>query len=80
VVDDETEWAQVSACVGAPFCARARIDTTEVAEALVTAGGPLPRTHVSGCERRCGAPTGEHRDLVAPTLAEALTASEASTA
>jgi len=72
VVDDETAWAQVSACVGAPFCARARIDTTEIAEALVATGGPLPRTHVSGCERRCGAPTGSHRDLVAPTLIDAL--------
>ena len=72
VVDDETAWAQVSACVGAPFCARARIDTTEIATALAAAGGPLLRTHVSGCERRCGAPTGDHRDLVAPTLAEAL--------
>ena len=72
VTDDDTAWAQVSACVGAPFCSRARIDTTEIAEALVAAGGPLPRTHVSGCERRCGAPTGDHRDLVAPTVAEAL--------
>ncbi|HEY5788560.1 MAG TPA: precorrin-3B synthase [Microlunatus sp.] len=72
VIDDDTAWAQVSACVGAPFCARARIDTTEVALALVAAGGPLARTHVSGCERRCGAPTGNHRDLVAPSLAEAL--------
>lgn len=73
VVDDDTAWAQVSACVGAPFCARARIDTTEIAEALVAVGGSLPRTHVSGCERRCGAPTGDHRDLVAPSMAEALT-------
>ena len=73
VVDDDTAWAQVSACVGAPFCARARIDTTEIAEALVALGGSLPRTHVSGCERRCGAPTGDHRDLVAPSMAEALT-------
>ncbi len=73
VVEDDTAWAQVSACVGAPFCARARIDTTEIAEALVAVGGSLPRTHVSGCERRCGAPTGDHRDLVAPSMAEALT-------
>ena len=26
------------------------------------------RTHLSGCERRCGAPTGPHADLVAPFL------------
>ena len=67
MVDDDTAWAQVSACVGAPFCARARIDTTAIATALVPPAAPLPRTHVSGCERRCGAPTGDHVDLVAPT-------------
>ncbi|HEY5980320.1 MAG TPA: precorrin-3B synthase [Microlunatus sp.] len=74
VIDDDTAWAQVSACVGGPFCTRARIDTTEIATALVSAGGRVPRTHVSGCERRCGAPTGGHVDLVAPTLAGALRA------
>jgi precorrin-3B synthase len=72
VVDDEGAWAQLSACVGAPGCARSRVDTTALAAALVGLDGALPRTHLSGCERRCGAPTGDHVDLVAPTLAEAV--------
>ena len=74
VVDDDSPWSQLSACVGAPFCGKARIDTTEVAEALVAEGRPLPRTHLSGCERRCGAPAVDHVDLVAPTVAEAAAA------
>ena len=74
VVDDEGAWSQLSACVGAPGCARSRVDTTALASALVGRGSPLPRTHLSGCERRCGAPTGDHLDLVAPTLAEAVRA------
>ena len=28
--------------------------------------------HISGCERRCGAPAGEHLDLVAPQPDDAL--------
>jgi precorrin-3B synthase len=74
VVDDEGAWSQLSACVGAPGCARSRIDTAALAADLVRQSADLPRTHLSGCERRCGAPTGDHVDLVAPTLAEAVRA------
>ena len=46
---------------------RGRMSTTRAyATALAQSGSPLPRTHISGCERRCGAPTGDHQDLVAP--------------
>jgi precorrin-3B synthase len=72
VTEERSAWAQLSACVGAPYCAKARIDTSRVAEALAASGVELSRTHVSGCERRCGAPTGAHVDLVAPTCSEAL--------
>jgi precorrin-3B synthase len=34
---------------------------------LAEFGHALSRTHISGCERRCGAPAGAHHDLVAPT-------------
>jgi precorrin-3B synthase len=80
VVDEDSVWAQLSACVGAPFCTRAQIDTTAMAAALVASGDDLPRTHLSGCERRCGAPTAEHVDLVAPTLTEALRATRSEVA
>lgn len=74
VVDDEGAWSQLSACVGAPGCARSRADTAALAAALAHGATDLPRTHLSGCERRCGAPTGDHVDLVAPTFAEAVRA------
>ena len=74
VVDDEGAWSQLSACVGAPGCARSRVDTAALAADLVRRDADLPRTHLSGCERRCGAPTGDHVDLVAPTFAEAVRA------
>lgn len=72
VVDDTSTWANISACVGAPACGRARVDTKAVAELLVGSRVPLRRLHISGCERRCGAPTGEHLDLVAPQSDDAL--------
>ena len=75
VTDPDNAWNLVSACVGSPWCANGRADTRTLAGQLVRAGGPAVRTHLSGCERRCGAPTGPHTDLVAPTridLAELL--------
>lgn len=67
VTEPEDAWSLVSACVGAPWCSSGRADTRALAAQLVAAGGPGRRTHLSGCERRCGAPTGPHADLVAPT-------------
>jgi precorrin-3B synthase len=75
VTDPEDAWNLVSACVGAPWCANGRADTQTLAAQLVAAGGPGRRTHLSGCERRCGAPAEPYADLVAPTrvdLAELL--------
>lgn len=66
ITDDDSVWTLLSACVGAPWCASGRADTQRWAMDLAASGGDLPRTHLSGCERRCGAPTGAYRDLVAP--------------
>ena len=77
VTEPDHAWSLVSACVGAPWCSSGRADTQALAAQLVAAGGPGVRTHLSGCERRCGAPAGPHADLVAPTrvdLAELLLA------
>jgi precorrin-3B synthase len=73
VDDPASHWSAISACVGAPSCASSLINTRAHATAMVQSGSPLPRTHISGCERRCGAPTGDYRDLVAPRDAELLT-------
>lgn len=74
VGDDDSAWTMISACVGAPWCGNGRIDTRVLATTLVSQGPGGPRTHVSGCEHRCGAPAGDHLDLVAPTEADALRA------
>ena len=62
--------AEVSACAGRPGCAKALADVRADALAWlshVSSGADLPggRVHVSGCERRCGAPRGPHVDAVA---------------
>ena len=64
-VDDDSVWTMITACVGAPWCANGRADTQTWAAGLAAAGTSV-RTHLSGCERRCGAPTEPHLDLVAP--------------
>ena len=46
----------VSACAGAGSCAAGRADTRAAALALM-ARRPLARVHLSGCEKRCGAPS-----------------------
>ena len=72
IVEDGSPWSMISACVGAPYCASGRIETLSLARRLARAAATLPRTHLSGCERRCGAPNHDHLDLVAPTEAEAF--------
>lgn len=67
VADPTSPWTAISACVGAPWCASGRVDTQALVSSVVAEDVHWPRTHVSGCERRCGAPSGPHRDLVAPT-------------
>ncbi len=64
VADATSSWALVSACVGAPHCGRTSLDTRALATDLVRTG-VSDRVHVSGCERRCGAPAVPHRELVA---------------
>jgi precorrin-3B synthase len=72
IVDDTSHWSMITACIGAPGCARSLIDTRALAAALVDRGAPNRPIHLSGCSRRCGAPNHDHLDLVAPSLDEAL--------
>jgi precorrin-3B synthase len=74
VADPDSPWSALSACVGAPSCQKSLINTRGYATALAQSGAALHRTHISGCERRCGAPTEPHQDLIAPTAAELLAA------
>jgi precorrin-3B synthase len=67
VVEDASPWTRITACVGAPYCGKARMATLAAARDLAerSDAGTLRRTHLSGCERRCGAPTTAYVDLVA---------------
>jgi precorrin-3B synthase len=65
VTDPESPWTKITACVGAPGCAKSEMNTREVAVELASKERPpVRRVHVSGCERRCGAPAGDHEELV----------------
>jgi precorrin-3B synthase len=63
VLDAASPWSMITACVGSPGCAKSLIDTRAVAAGLAR-GSPHRPVHVSGCERRCGAPTIAHDELV----------------
>lgn len=57
----------LSACVGRPGCAKALADVRADARRMLPQ--VRERTHVCGCERRCGAPRGQHVAIVATTSA-----------
>jgi precorrin-3B synthase len=60
-------WARLSACSGAPWCARTSSPTMELALAAAPSLSPSgPRIHLVGCERACGAPTLDHVLVVDP--------------
>ncbi|MFF8610552.1 cobalamin biosynthesis protein CobG [Streptomyces sp. NPDC015346] len=56
ITDPRSPWVGVGACTGRPGCGKALADVR--ADAVPGRGG-LP-VHFSGCERRCGHPTGPH--------------------
>lgn len=64
--DPASPWSAISACVGAPSCQKSLINTRAYATTLARSGSLPRRTHISGCERCCGAPAGDHIDLVVP--------------
>jgi precorrin-3B synthase len=70
--DPDSPWSAISACVGAPSCQQSLINTRAYATALAESGSSLERTHISGCQRRCGAPGGAHIDLVGPAVSDLL--------
>lgn len=70
VVDPGHPAVRVSACAGAPGCAKSLADVRAHALVLIARGGPRAgagpdAVHVVGCGRRCGAPHTAHRDAVA---------------
>ncbi|GAA2882941.1 nitrite/sulfite reductase [Pseudonocardia halophobica] len=55
----------VSACAGRPGCAKSHADVRADVREVLGRARELPRAHVVGCERRCGAPHEAHLDVVA---------------
>ncbi len=55
-----SRWSGLSACVGAPRCAKSHTDVRADLAAAVTTGraGGLVRAHWVGCHRACGTPGG----------------------
>ena len=78
VADPTSPWTTITACVGAPWCAKGRVDTQALVRSVAGLDHRWPRVHVSGCERRCGAPAGDHVDLVAPSRDQLLASAPAS--
>ncbi|MER5440882.1 cobalamin biosynthesis protein CobG [Streptomyces sp. NPDC002790] len=67
VTAPDSPWTRVSACVGRPGCAKSHADVRAEAAAHLAdmdSYGGLP-VYWSGCERRCGHPTGPYVDVVA---------------
>lgn len=65
ITDPDNPWALITACVGSPGCAKSLINTRHIAvDRASRKPPPTRRIHISGCERRCGAPAGDHEELV----------------
>jgi len=65
ITESHSPWSKITACVGAPCCAKSVIDTRTLAEEIAQRRpGPSRLVHVSGCERRCGAPVADHDEFV----------------
>jgi precorrin-3B synthase len=65
IIDSGSPWTKITACVGAPGCAKSFLDTRQLAVQIADRGPrPTRPLHISGCERRCGAPVADHDELV----------------
>jgi precorrin-3B synthase len=62
VAEAGSPWTRITACVGQPFCAKARGDTMAAARQLAETEPALDqRVHLVACERACGTPSGPHQ-------------------
>ena len=65
-LDPTSPWRGITACAGAPGCAKAAAATRPVATLLArTSGAGSPDVHVVACGRRCGSPAGDHIEVLA---------------
>ncbi len=73
VTSPHSVWRTMTACYGLP-CSNAKVDTRAIAEEVAGSHPlPFPRlVHISGCDRVCGEPGGEHLGLIAPPDADSV--------
>ncbi|WP_200173286.1 cobalamin biosynthesis protein CobG [Tomitella cavernea] len=60
VTTNDSPWTRITACIGAPGCAKSAGDTHAAARAAASGPGPPGHVHVVGCSRACGAPHSPH--------------------
>lgn len=65
VVDPDAGSLGVSSCIGHPGCVKSRADVRADASKVLSGLPATVRAHFSGCERRCGKPSAEHKDVLA---------------
>lgn len=77
VISRTSPWTLLSACAGAPACARTTTPTRDLARAAAALLDPTgPPVHVIGCERACGHPARPHATCLDPTSAADIVAAQ----
>ncbi|GAA8844427.1 precorrin-3B synthase [Helicobacter pylori] len=73
----DSPWTVLTACAGAPSCARTTTRTRDLAaEAAPFVDVTGPAVHVIGCERSCGHPARAHATALNPTSAADVVAAQ----
>lgn len=79
VTSPDSPWTVLTACAGAPACARTDTPTRDLArQAAPFVDVHGPPVHVIGCERACGHPAGEHSIALNPTCVADIVAAQRS--
>lgn len=79
VISPDSPWTVLTACAGAPLCARTDTPTRDLArEAAPFVDVDGPAVHVIGCDRGCGHPALPHTTSLNPTSVADITAAQRS--
>jgi len=77
VTAPDSPWTVLTACAGAPACARTTTPTRDLARAAAPLIDPAgPPVHVIGCERACGHPARPHTIALNPRNAADVVAAQ----
>lgn len=79
VTRPDSPWTILTACAGAPACARTSTPTRDLAREAAPLLDPTgPPVHVIGCERACGHPARPHATSLIPSSAADIVAAQRS--